>query len=136
MSIYPFNKILTGFINMAPFVRKSRFCRYFDGADYFKPRGIPLGDLQVNDLALDELEAMHLCDFAELEQKTAAEKMKISASTLQRLLYSGRKKVIDALYSSKALKISRHDNIKEYKLNVDRRCQRNRYGKKSIVVHD
>ena len=99
---------------MPPFVRKARFCRCFDGANYFKPRGIPLDDLQVNDLALDELEAIHLCDFYELEQGVAAKKMKISTSTLQRLLYSGRKKIIDALYNSKALKISKHDDITEY----------------------
>jgi len=99
---------------MAPFVRKLRLCRCFDGADYFKPRGIPLSDLQVNDLALDELEAVHLCDFEELEQEAAAKKMEISTSTLQRLLYSGRKKIIDALYNSKALKISKHEDISEY----------------------
>ncbi len=40
--------------------------------------------------------------------------MKVSTSTLQRLLYSGRKKVIDAVYNSKALKISKHDDIVEY----------------------
>lgn len=99
---------------MPPFIRKARFCRHFDGADYFKPRGIPLKTLQVNDLALDELEAVHLCDFDELAQEKAAEKMKISTSTLQRLLYSGRKKIIDALYNSKALKILKHNDIKEY----------------------
>ena len=59
---------------MAPFTKKPRFCRCFDGATYFKPRGIPLGDLQVNDLALDELEAMHLCDFEALEQKNSCRK--------------------------------------------------------------
>ncbi|EKE00889.1 MAG: hypothetical protein ACD_21C00256G0001 [uncultured bacterium] len=107
---------------MPPFVKKSRFCRCFDGANYFKPRGIPLDALQVNDLALDELEAVHLCDFDELAQETAAKKMKISTSTLQRLLYSGRKKIIDALYSSKALKISKHDDITEYAIpNCSRR---------------
>ena len=99
---------------MAPFVKKRRFCRCFDGVTYFKPRGLSLDSLQINNLALDELEAMHLCDFEELEQKTAAAKMKVSTSTLQRLLYSGRKKVTDALYNSKGLKISKHDEITEY----------------------
>lgn len=114
MGIYPCNEILGDAVSMPPFIRKARFCRCFDGTNYFKPRGIPLEDLQVNDLALDELEAVHLCDFDELDQEKAAEKMKISTSTLQRLLYSGRKKIIDALYNSKALKISKHDDIKEY----------------------
>jgi len=102
--------------DMAPFVKKPRFCRCFEGANYFKPRGIPLSDLQVNELDLDELEAIHLCDFEVLEQKMAAEKMQVSTSTLQRLLYSGRKKIIDALYNSKALKILKRNGIIEYKI--------------------
>lgn len=120
---------------MSPFVRRMRFCRRFIGANYFKPKGIPLVDLKVNDLALDELEAMHLCDFEELDQNGAAEKMKISTSTLQRLLYSGRKKTIDALYGSKALKISKHDDVAEYVISGGRknrqgngRCNRNSIG--------
>lgn len=99
---------------MSPFIRKTRFCRCFDGVTYFKPRGIPLDDLAINNLELDELEAAHLCDFEELSQEEAAIKMKVSTSTLQRLLYSGRKKIIDALYSSKALAILKHDDIAEY----------------------
>lgn len=121
---------------MAPFVKKKRFCRCFDGANYFKPRGIPLDSLEVNELALDELEAIHLCDSEELEQKAAAEKMKISTSTLQRLLYSGRKKIIDALYNSKALKISKHDDIAEYNIssgypNIANGRRRRHRGKRS-----
>jgi len=99
---------------MSPFLRKPRFCRCFGGATYFKPRGIPLDNLPVNNLELDELEAAHLCDFEELSQEEAAVKMKVSTSTLQRLLYSGRKKIIDAVYSSKALAILKHDDIAEY----------------------
>ena len=91
-----------------------RFCRCFDKANYFKPRGIALETLQVTELALDELEAARLCDFEELTQEMAAAKMQISTSTLQRLLYAGRKKIIDALCNSKALKISKHDDIAEY----------------------
>ena len=99
---------------MSPFMSKKRFCRCFEGATYFKPRSIPLKDLQINELELDELEAIHLCDYEDLNQAEAAEKMKISSSTLQRLLYSGRKKIIDALYASKAIKISKSDQISEY----------------------
>jgi uncharacterized protein len=138
MGIYPFNPGS----NMAPLIRKSRFCRCFDGANYFKPRGIPLEDLQVNDLALDELEATHLCDFEELEQDTAAKKMKISTSTLQRLLYSGRKKIIDSLYNSKALKISKHDAITEYtapschKNNIRQRRRREKCNRNQIISNE
>jgi predicted DNA-binding protein (UPF0251 family) len=110
MGIYPYN---TGAI-MSPFISKKRFCRCFGGATYFKPRGISLKELEINELDLDELEAIHLCDYEDLNQAEAAKKMKISSSTLQRLLYSGRKKVIDALYTSKAIKISKSEQISEY----------------------
>ncbi len=98
---------------MAPFMKRQRYCRAFNGVTFFKPRGIPLSELEINTLELDELEATHLCDFEELNQAEAAEKMKISTSTLQRLLYAGRKKIADALYSSKAIKIEKHDDILE-----------------------
>jgi uncharacterized protein len=98
---------------MAPFIKRQRYCREFAGTTFFKPRGVPLSELEINTLELDELEAVHLCDFECLNQAESAEKMKISTSTLQRLLYSGRKKIADALYSSKAIKIERHDDILE-----------------------
>jgi len=108
---------------MSPFTIKERYCRVFDGANYFKPRGVSLSKLQINELALDELEAIHLCDYEELNQAEAAEKMKISSSTLQRLLYSGRKKIIDALYTSKAIKISKPNQVAEY-VEPGNRCRR------------
>ena len=108
---------------MAPFIIKKRYCRLFDGATHFKPCGIPLSELQINELALDELEAIHFCDHEELNQAEAAENMKISSSTLQRLLYSGRKKIIDALYTSKAIKISKPKQIAEY-VELGNRCKR------------
>ncbi|MGD9108370.1 MAG: DUF134 domain-containing protein [Gammaproteobacteria bacterium] len=114
---------------MSPFMRKKRFCRSFEGATYFKPRGVPLKGLQINELELDELEAIHLCDYEELNQAEAAEKMKISSSTLQRLLYSGRKKIIDALYTSKAIKISKSDQVSEYSKSGKECRKKQRKGK-------
>jgi len=72
---------------------------------YFKPRAVPLSLLEDVDLSIDELEALRLCDFKDLEQKEAAKKMKISQSTLQRILTSARKKVSEALINGKAIKI-------------------------------
>jgi len=112
---------------MSPFTIKERHCRAFDGATYFKPCGVPMRNLQMNELDLDELEAIHLCDYEELTQAEAAEKMKISSSTLQRLLYAGRKKIIDALYTSKAIKIFKPSQVFEYS-DRGRRCGR-RHGR-------
>ena len=72
---------------------------------YFKPRAVPLSTLEEVDLSIDELEALRLCDLKDLEQKEAAKKMKVSQSTLQRILTSARKKVAEALTEGKAIKI-------------------------------
>lgn len=63
--------------------------------------------LEEVDLGSDELEALRLCDFKELDQIKAAQKMGISQSTLQRILTSARKKVAQALIQGKAIKIIR-----------------------------
>jgi len=102
---------------MSPFKRKSRYCRPFKGATFYKPRAVAMSCLEVIDLDLDELEAMHLCDFEELSQGESAKEMNISSSTLQRILYSGRKKIVDALYTKKAIKIFTPDNITIKKVN-------------------
>ena len=87
--------------DMTPRPRRFRYCRPYVGDGFFKPKGIPLADLEVAELAHDELEALRLCDFEEQEQEQAAKSMSISRQTLQRLLYAGRKKVADALKLSK-----------------------------------
>ena len=74
---------------------------------YFKPRAIPLSELEEVDLGRDELEALWLCDFKNLEQKEAAKRMKISQSTLSRILVSARKKVAEALIEGRAIKIKK-----------------------------
>lgn len=69
-----------------------------------------MSDLETIYLNIDELEAMKLCDYENLDQTDASEKMEVSRGTIQRLLYSGRKKVIDALINSKALSIINNAN--------------------------
>ena len=79
---------------------------FFDpNVTYFKPRAVPLSLLEEVDLDIDELEALRLCDFKNLEQIEAAKKMKVSQSTLQRILTSAHKKVSEALIEGKAIKI-------------------------------
>lgn len=73
--------------------------------DYFKPRGIPLVELEVNELAVEEVESIRLVDFEGLEHEQAARKMAISRRTLTRELKSGRKKIADALLHGKAIEI-------------------------------
>jgi len=86
--------------------RKLRILGRFIHRYFYKPQGRPLSALQIADLFGDELEAMRLCDVLELEQGAAGKKMGISRPTIQRLLYSGRKKVAGALQKGYAIKIS------------------------------
>ena len=66
-------------------------------------------ELAVVRLGLDELEAMRLCDLDNHDQAAAGRRMQVSRGTVQRLLVSGRAKVITALIQSAALVIEEAD---------------------------
>jgi predicted DNA-binding protein (UPF0251 family) len=83
---------------------KKREVDFDPDVTYFKPRAVPLSKLEEIDLRLDELESMRLCTLEGLNQEEAALKMKISRSTLQRILCSAEKKVTEALIKGKAIK--------------------------------
>jgi uncharacterized protein len=72
---------------------------------YFKPRGIPLLDLEEVVLGVDEFEAIRLADLKRMYQEDAAKKMKISRQTFGRIIDSARRKVAEALVEGKALRI-------------------------------
>lgn len=88
-----------------PRPRKPRRCRAHCGDRVFKPRSVPMCDLEVIALELAELEALRLCDLVGLDQEAAGERMKVSRGTVQRLLTRGREKVVRALVESRALAI-------------------------------
>jgi predicted DNA-binding protein (UPF0251 family) len=60
-------------------------------------------------LDLSELEAMRLCDLEGHDQEEAGAHMAVSRGTVQRLLKSGRAKVIRTLLESRALLIAQGD---------------------------
>ena len=74
---------------------------------YFKPRAVPLSELQEVSLGLDEWETLRLCDFRKNSQSEAARKMKISQSTLSRILSSARHKIAKALVEGQAIEIQK-----------------------------
>ncbi len=76
-----------------------------DGDKIFKPRSTPLAELKMAEIFLDEFEAARLCDHDGISQIAAAERMKISRGTVQRLLEAGRFKIIDALLHDHAIRI-------------------------------
>ena len=93
-----------------PRPKKHRHCRDYDGDRIFKPRSIPMSRLETITLELDELEAMRLCDHDGLDQTEAGSRMGISRGTVQRLLRSGRSKVLGALLNNAALIINQGEN--------------------------
>ena len=90
-----------------PRPHKRRLCRRFDGDHVFKPRSVPMSQLQVIRMELSELEAMRLCDREGLDQEEGGLRMGVSRGTVQRLLKSGRAKMVDALVTSSALVIEK-----------------------------
>jgi len=85
--------------------RRARRIFFQPDVTYFKPAGIPMMHLKETTLSFDELEAIRLMDSEELDQTQSAKKMKISQSTLSRLLKEGRKKLADAIIQGNAIKI-------------------------------
>jgi len=86
---------------------KPRRCRLHEGDRVFKPASVPLRTLPSVALSLSELEALRLCDVEGCDQATAAERMGVSRGTVQRLVKSGRSKVVGAIVQSSALIIER-----------------------------
>ncbi|HEY5532828.1 MAG TPA: DUF134 domain-containing protein [Candidatus Anoxymicrobiaceae bacterium] len=84
---------------------KPRFVTGEPCVDFFKPRGIPLRELEKECLSVEELEALKLADIECLYQEDAAERMEVSRPTFQRVLKSARGKVARCLVQGKALGI-------------------------------
>jgi len=87
---------------------RPRLCRRIlaePNVTYFKPRGIPMRELEEVILSVEEFEAVRLKDLEGLEQEECAKKMKISQPTFHRLVLSARKKIAEAIIKGKAIQI-------------------------------
>lgn len=73
------------------------------GGRAFKPIGRPVGGLEIEDLRLDELEALRLADLEGLYQEAAAERMGVSRPTFARILARARLAVARALIEERVL---------------------------------
>jgi predicted DNA-binding protein (UPF0251 family) len=85
--------------------KKHRWVCCEPSVTFFKPRGIPMTELQEVCLTVEELEALRLRHLEGLDQEPTAAKMGISQPTLHRIVVSAHKKIADALVNGKALKI-------------------------------
>jgi len=102
-----------------PRPRKHRQCRRHQGDRVFKPRSIPLVDLEVLTLADDELEALRLCDLEGFDQESAGDRMGVSRGTVQRLLKSARATLVKAIVENSAVFIGSREG------DLDSRRRRN-----------
>lgn len=88
-----------------PRPRKPRCIAAEPRVSYFKPRGIPLRELEEEYLGMEEIEALRLTDMEGLSMEEAASVMKVSRHTFGRVLRSARKIVARALVHGRALRI-------------------------------
>ena len=85
--------------------KKCRCVNCSPQALYFKPRGIPLCELEEVCLGLDELEAVRLADLKGRYHEEAAAAMKVSRATFGRIVSQARRKIAEAIIGGKALRI-------------------------------
>ena len=111
---------------------RPRKCRHIQcevNADYFKPRGIPMTELEEMTLSLEELEAVRLADAEGLYHEDAATSMNVSRPTFGRTLQSARKKIANCIVNGKALKINTtKENTNETMLPGKRRKRSRKQG--------
>lgn len=84
---------------------KPRWISWQPGVTIFKPVGVPARALEFVTITVDEAEALRLVELESLNQDQAADRMKISQPTFNRLLTSARGKIADALINGKAIQI-------------------------------
>lgn len=93
---------------MTPRPKKPRTCScatHQSDTMLFKPVGIPLTELEQIIMAHDEFDALNLCDGQGMTQEQAGKQMGVSRGTIQRLVTSGRKKMVAVLNGKQALVI-------------------------------
>ena len=85
--------------------QKDRIVAFNPDISYFKPRGIPLVDLEEVCLTVDECEALRLSDLLDLSHEDGGKQMGVSRATFGRILQKARSTVADALINGKAINI-------------------------------
>ncbi|MEJ2037421.1 MAG: DUF134 domain-containing protein [Desulfosarcinaceae bacterium] len=85
--------------------RKCRRVNEVPGVTYFKPRGVPMSELNEVFLSVEEYEALRLADYQGLKHEEAAVLMQVSRQTFGRILSQARQAVAKALINGWALHI-------------------------------
>ena len=85
--------------------QKDRMVAFSPDISYFKPRGIPMFDLEEVRLTVDQREAIRLSDLLGMSHEDAGRKMGVSRATFGRIIQRARKAVADALINGKAINV-------------------------------
>ncbi len=88
-----------------PKLKRKIFCQ--PKVTFYKPRGVPLRELEIMEISVEEWEALRLRNVQGFNQTEAATKMKTSQSTFQRILSSANKKISYAIVNGMAIKITK-----------------------------
>lgn len=99
---------------------KCRMIQNVPEVRYFKPRGVPMTQLEEIVLPLDGLEALRWVEIEGLDQDQASARMNVSRQTFGRILAAARKTVARAVVLGQALKIDGgHYEVSENYAEVD-----------------
>ncbi len=101
--------------------RKCRRVAFIPDNSCFRPQ---VDSIEEVVLTVEEVEALRLTDYLEMEQDKAAENMNVSRGTLQRIINSARKKTSDALVHGKTIRIDGGD----YMLSAAKSCCKRQSG--------
>lgn len=85
--------------------QKDRMVAYNPKISYFKPRGIPMMQLEEVRLTVDEREAIRLSDLLGMSHEDAGLRMGVSRATFGRIIQRARQVVADALINGKAINV-------------------------------
>jgi uncharacterized protein len=85
--------------------QKNRLVAFRPDVSYFKPRGIPMIDLEEVVLTVDEHEAIRLADLLDMSHEEAGRRMGVSRATFGRIIQRARKIMAEALVKAKAIRI-------------------------------
>ena len=85
--------------------RKNRMVVFNPDVSYFKPRGIPMIDLDEVLLTVDEREAIRLTDLLDMSYEEAGCQMGVSRATFGRIVKRARKIIAEALINGKAINV-------------------------------
>ena len=106
--------------------QKDRMVAFSPDISYFKPRGIPMFDLEEVRLTVDQREAIRLSDLMGMSHEEAGRLMGVSRATFGRIIQRARKAVADALINGKAINVEggNYKIIMEARIFKCRKCDK------------